>query len=179
MIQGAGGLAPAPIRHGLALVAVLLLVAGCGGALDAGQCRSGDWRAIGMADGLEGHGPDRLQRHVTSCAKAGIFPDTTAYQAGLAEGLALYCVAETGYARGRSGASFPEACTAIAGEDMQAAYAFGRRYWELGQQADFKRSDLREGLRNRDLLPSERVLLPTEIRRLEQEQRDYAVWPQR
>ncbi len=53
--------------------------------------RPGDWRGIGVADGIHGYAANRLDDHVKACAEHGITPNRELYEAGRAEGLKVYC----------------------------------------------------------------------------------------
>lgn len=167
------------IRPLILTAAFAAALSACSATLGPDQCRQGDWNAIGMADGMEGRAEASLQHHVNTCSTFGVFPDVEAYRKGRAEGIKLYCVPETAYSRGRSGLSFPAVCSGASAEAIRPAYDFGRRYWDLGMEIDYQRRSLREDAREGSLLPSDAALVPGQIRRLQAEQRRYAVWPPR
>ncbi len=92
------------------------LLAGCA-SLDRAECVSGDWRAIGLADGAEGYGPERLDEHRAACAGYDVMPDAAEWEAGRQVGLASYCTPANVYRVGARGAALSDQCPA---EDMPA-----------------------------------------------------------
>jgi hypothetical protein len=167
------------MRAWVILAGLVAVLAACAPRLSPEQCQAGDWRAIGQADGMEGKGLAAFQSHVDSCRKAGVLPDRAAWMAGRAEGLVLYCTPSLAYTRGRRGLSFPEVCEALDVADMPAAWAFGRRYWDLGLEIERIRTNYRSDARDGQLLPSEVALTPAELTRLRQERLRHAYWPPR
>lgn len=168
------------------LLIPLALLAGCA-SLTEEECRAGDWYGIGVEDGAEGRGPDRLAAHREACAKVGIVPDTEAWLRGRERGLRLYCTPGKAYEVARSGRSIREGCTAAERARMQPAFEWGRRYWQLEREADDLRGDIREIDRALAALPpdsarrgalfSRRMLLISRLNLVELRQRRYATWP--
>ena len=164
----------------LPLLLASLLLAACAPRMTPAQCVGADWRQIGLADGMEGRGLSTFQGHVDACARAGVVPDRAQWAAGREQGLTIYCSPALAYNHGRRGISFPKLCT---GErkapGMDEAWAFGRRYWDLGLEIDRIRANYRDDAEDGQLLPSQVALTPAELRRLRQEQLRYAYWPPR
>ena len=98
------------VRFWLLPIAMLAL-ASCA-SLNEDQCRAGDWREIGFADGAEGRGADRIEAHRKACADFGVVPDTAAWRAGRDQGLRLYCLPAKAYDVGSRGLSIAPGCTA-------------------------------------------------------------------
>lgn len=94
----------------LALLIFLPLL-GCA-SLTEEECRTGDWRAIGFADGVEGRGPDFLRNHASACAGTEIAPDEVDWDAGRREGLKVYCTPLRAYIDGRDGKITKSICPA-------------------------------------------------------------------
>ncbi len=165
---------------------LLALAAGCT-SLSEEQCRAGDWSQIGVADGAEGRGTDRIEAHRRACAEAGITPDTEAWMRGRERGLRLYCTPAKAYTVARRGRSIAPGCTGAEVARMQPAIDRGRSYWRLEVQIDDVRSDIRglerEAGRLRPDAPGRRSLLArrsmliSRLGVLELQQRRYARWP--
>jgi hypothetical protein len=164
----------------------LLALASCA-SLTEEECRAGDWFQIGVADGAEGRGTDRIEAHRRACADAGVTPDTEAWLKGRERGLRLYCVPRKAYEVGRQGRSVAEGCTAAERARMAPAHEWGRQYWRLELQADDLRGEIREIGRELASLPPDsprraalvarRSLLVSRLGTVELQQRRYATWP--
>lgn len=151
------------------------------------ECRTGDWFQIGVADGAEGRGTDRIEAHRRACARAGIAPDTEAWLRGRERGLRLYCVPQKAHAEGRRGRAIAEGCTPAELKRMRPAWEWGRQYWLLELEADSLRSDIRDINSDLASLPADRAgrgsllarrsMLFTQLRMVEARQRRYATWP--
>lgn len=115
------------MRGAGALIAVLLALAASGCAsLSERQCRSGDWTAIGRADGAKGLPAKEIERHREACAAHGVAPDEPRYRAGHEQGLAEYCTPRGGYVTGRSGGTYRDACPAARADAFLQAHRHGR-----------------------------------------------------
>lgn len=115
------------MRRARALSAALLALAASGCAsLSGKECRTGDWTAIGRADGARGAPATELERHREACGAHGITPDAARYRAGHAQGLAEYCTPRGGYLAGRRGDGYGDACPTASAEPFLAAHRHGR-----------------------------------------------------
>lgn len=127
-----------------ALLAALAL-GGCA-TLSEQECRSGDWTAVGRADGAAGAQPGQLERHRKACASHGIEPQEAAWREGYAAGLAEFCTPKGGYLAGRDGHGSRQAC-AGAPREQEFLQALRR-----GQEVNAMRRDVDELRQNvRDL----------------------------
>ena len=170
----------------LLLIAALLVLAACT-TLSEEECRAGDWFQIGVSDGAEGRGTDRIEAHRRACAPAGIAPDVEAWLRGRERGLRLYCVPPKAYEAGRRGRAIAEGCTAAELTRMRPAWEWGRQYWRLELEADSLRSDIRDITSDLASLPADgagrgsllarRSMLITQLRMVEARQRRFATWP--
>ncbi len=100
--------------HVLALLltaALLLTFSGCA-TLNRAECQQANWRAIGFEDGAKGELPSRIGRHRKACAKHGVSPDLSAYQAGHRDGLDQFYTESNGFSRGAAGQSAHGVCSA-------------------------------------------------------------------
>ena len=167
-------------------IAAVLALAACT-SLTEEECRAGDWFGIGVADGAEGRGTDRIEAHRRACAPAGITPDAEAWAKGRERGLRLYCVPQKAHAVGRQGRAIAEGCTAAELARMRPAWEWGREYWRLELEADSLRSDIRALAREiasepadsprRAGLFAQRSMLMSRLGLVELRQRRYATWP--
>src|SRR6478609_9316856 len=92
------------------LVAVLAL-GGCA-SMSREECLTVDWRTVGYEDGAAGYSGDRIGEHRKACAKHGVTPDLSAYQAGRSEGLQEFCRPQNGFRLGANGGSYGGQCPA-------------------------------------------------------------------
>ena len=106
---------------------ILLLIAGCA-SLNEDQCKTGDWKGIGLSDGLEGLTFDHLSRHQKACSEYGISIDSKAYTEGRQEGLKTYCEPQNGYQLGLKGQSYNNVCTDKA---FNENYKLGKKIHEV------------------------------------------------
>jgi hypothetical protein len=160
-----------------------ILLAGCA-TLTSEQCRQGDWRQIGFADGAAGISAARINDHSKACAEVGVRPNLDDYLRGREQGLRNYCQPENGFSVGRAGNS---AIVSDCPENMK--YAFMEQYRQ-GQQVHLLETDLaqrrsriyqnnsrihhqnerialiREELRKKDLPDDQRKALLDEFERL-------------
>jgi hypothetical protein len=113
--------------NALRVLAVLatLAAAGCA-SISEKECRSGDWGAIGEADGARGAPGDMLERHRKACARHDIQPAEAAWRAGYAKGLQAFCTPAGGYGASRDGRGHNNVCFGMEGEDkFMAAFKNG------------------------------------------------------
>jgi len=91
------------------LVAGLLVLTGCA-TLNKEECLSGDWRELGLKDGINGEPAARIEEHRKACSEQGIRPDEKLYLAGRAEGLREYCQIENAFQSGLKGRQYKGVC---------------------------------------------------------------------
>ncbi len=119
-----------PLRRAAVALVALAALAGCARSLDQAECAQGDWRAIGLADGARGLGPERLEEHRAACARHGVAPDAAAWEAGRRAGLARYCTPRNAYRVGMAGRALSRQCPAAMTEELDRAWRQGReRRW--------------------------------------------------
>jgi hypothetical protein len=146
---------------------VLFCVSGCA-TLSEKQCKQGDWYDVGLRDGAEGYGGDRLTKHTDACREYSIIPNREAYEKGRGEGLKSYCAPDNAYRIGRSGGYYRGGCPASlesaflrkfeAGKQVHTLEARVNRLYseitelenEMDREKDFaRRASLREKIRDR------------------------------
>lgn len=114
-----------PFGSGI-LLCLLIGLAGCA-TLSEEECRTADWRDIGLRDGRAGHPASRLGEHLEACQKHGIRPVDAQYHAGRNRGLEEYCVLSNAMREGLAGRRYQDVCPAAVHRDFEdlndAAYA--------------------------------------------------------
>ena len=108
----------------------LIGLSGCA-TMNADECVTGDWTAIGYEDGARGYTSDRLAQHRKACAKHGVTPDFVAYQDGREQGLAEYCQPSRGFNIGANGGQYYGVCNAHQEGDFLDAYNTGQHLYVL------------------------------------------------
>lgn len=131
------GFATAVLLGGLFLAAM----PGCT-TISKDECLQGDWRAIGLKDGAEGHAPSRLARHAETCANFGIAPDQQAYRAGWDEGIGIYCTPLNGFVTGRAGKAYHGLCPAA----LSGPFLEGRQLGQTLGDAERRVARLENGI---------------------------------
>jgi hypothetical protein len=162
----------------------VLSLAGCS-SMSEKQCRSVDWGERGERDAYDGQARGRIASYQDACSEFGIQADSTAYNAGYAKGLRLYCTPQRGYAVGKAGGSYRRTCPPESEPAFLAGYDAGkglnaeqRRVSDLERQIrdaekqlkDAASADDRDSLRRRIRdLDEELSLAQRRIRRLQDE----------
>lgn len=125
-----------------------MAIGGCA-SMSESECLTVDWRTIGFEDGVAGYPGDRIAQHRKACAKHGVSPDLSLYQAGRDEGLREYCQPANGYRLGAQGSGYGGVCPAGLDQPFVEAYESGRELYALqarvsnaANQLDAKRREL-------------------------------------
>lgn len=108
---------------------LLFALGGCAG-MDAAECRTADWRAIGYEDGALGRSPQYFGTRRRACADHDVVADFDAYVAGRAEGLVHFCHPRNGYRLGTQGYRYAGVCPAEFEDAFLAAHADGYGLYE-------------------------------------------------
>jgi hypothetical protein len=112
-----------PMRRFFATI-LLFALGGCAG-MDAEECRTADWRAIGYEDGVQGRGAASFGTHRKACAGHGVTADLDAYLGGRGEGLVHFCRPQNGYALGVQGNPYAGVCPIALEAAFLAAHTEG------------------------------------------------------
>jgi hypothetical protein len=107
------------------LLLTLLWLNGCA-TLNEKECVNGDWRTIGLEDGLRGAKSSRIGQHREACAEYSIKIDLDAYNSGREQGLKNYCKPGNGYTNGRRGKTYQGVCPDELEPEFLTAYKAGR-----------------------------------------------------
>jgi hypothetical protein len=157
--------------RGLIILAGLLFLAGCA-TLNKEECLSGDWRGLGMKDGVNGELSVRIEEHRKACADHGIRPDEKLYMAGRAEGLREYCQIDNAFQSGLKGRQYQGVCPldihTLFLRYNNAAYAVFKTRQEIKNKHD-SISAAQNRLGNKKTSDRERIHIRGDIRKLESE----------
>ncbi len=110
-----------------------ILIVGLGGCatMNADECATSDWSAIGFEDGSRGYTADRFGNHRKACAKHGITPDFQAYQSGRDQGLEDFCRPGRAFGFGANGGRYNGVCAADMEPEFLQAYRAGHKLHSL------------------------------------------------
>jgi hypothetical protein len=117
-------------RKTVSLLAAACALTGCAGMSEQ-ACLVSDWRTVGFEDGTYGRPVGTIGSYREACGKHGVVPDLTAYRAGHAEGVEVYCRPAQGFDVGRHGGAYQGVCPANLETEFLSAYNSGRRLYEL------------------------------------------------
>lgn len=106
------------------------------------QCLTGAWGQVGYADGAAGYTMSRLNEHAEACAKHGVAPDEAIYRSARADGLRVYCTAESGFRAGRTGGGYAGVCPADLERDFMPAFRDGETVRVAQQAVESAQSEL-------------------------------------
>jgi hypothetical protein len=93
----------------------------------AAACAATDWERFGENDGRLGVATEDRADEFLDCKELGQPVNLAAYQAGRAEGLAVYCTAENGYQVGYDGRRYEKVCPPATEPDFLQGYERGRK----------------------------------------------------
>jgi len=113
-------------------VVLVLLLSACA-SMNEEECLSANWNMIGLEDGARGASINTLSQHRKACAKVGVVPDRSQYEAGHAEGMERFCNYDNGYSLGDSGAKINLECPQSA-QSFVAGYEKGLRVHRAREQ---------------------------------------------
>jgi len=121
-----------------------LLIVGLGGCatMNADECTTSDWSAIGFEDGSRGYTADRFGNHRKSCARHGITPDFQAYQSGRDQGLEDFCQPGRAFSFGANGGRYNGVCAADMESEFLQAYRAGHKLHSLRASVSAANSQL-------------------------------------
>ncbi|MDH3613793.1 MAG: DUF2799 domain-containing protein [Gammaproteobacteria bacterium] len=114
-------------------ISVALLVVGLSGcaSMNADECATSDWTAVGYEDGSRGYTTERFGSHRKACAKHGITADFQAYQRGRDQGLVEFCQPGRGFNFGANGGHYNGVCAADMEPEFLEAYRAGHKLYSL------------------------------------------------
>ena len=157
-----------------ALLSLLLALAGCA-TLDKDECRNANWTAIGLEDGAQGRGIERVGDHRRACAEHNVQPDLDRYTAGRNEGLKTFCTYDRGYRHGLNGNAYSGACPEPMQKDFLAGYGRGKEIHSLDKRLEEVNMEIRKtksGLSEPGSSPRLRAMLAEKLDALSREAAD-------
>ena len=120
------------------LVFMTFLLTSCA-SLSESECKTGDWKYVGMEDGTQGFPLSELDSHRDACSEYNITIDSKAYTAGRKSGLTEYCRLEIGYTVGSQGKTYHNVCS---NKEFSEKYYLGKKVYGLDQQIKSKNTDV-------------------------------------
>jgi len=162
-----------------------LLITGCA-SMGKDECLQADWQTIGYEDGSRGYPGNRIGVHRKACAKHGVAPNLTAYEAGRQKGLIAWCAPRNGYRIGLRGGHYNGVCPQAMEQPFVAAVSRGRAVYGYEKEVTKAKGELKQMHNELDeidvdleameaemisdgVTPRRRVRLLREIRQLEQD----------
>jgi len=122
---------PTAMRLVSCAAAVCVMTLQACATLNKNECALADWREIGFSDGRAAKGRGRIAQHRKACAKHGMTVDRTAYMAGYAQGLEIFCQPQNGFSLGARGRSYAGDCPNALESAFLDAYNAGRELHQL------------------------------------------------
>ena len=116
-----------------AIIWVALSIAGLSGcaSMNADECATSDWSAIGYEDGSRGYTADRFGNHRKACAKHGVTANFQSYRLGRDQGLEDFCQPGRGFSYGANGGHYNGVCAAGMEPEFLEAYRAGHKLHTL------------------------------------------------
>lgn len=153
----------------LILLAGLVTLTGCA-TLNEQECRTANWRDLGIKDGRNGQPASRIETHRKACASYGILLHEQQYLDGREEGLQEYCRIDNAFRSGLNGQQYQGVCPSSIDLRFrrcnEAAYAVYQSREEI-ERLDRDSTNKDRQLRDKKLTDRERNRLRDEIRDLD------------
>lgn len=133
------------------------LLSGCA-AMSVEQCKTANWFNVGEKDGSAGY-ESRLDKYYSSCQKANVVPNQTAYEKGYQHGLEYYCRPETIFNEALTGRGDFRVCPIEKRESLRNYYQVANDYYQANSEFDRSQSDINyylKELERKDLLVKDR-----------------------
>lgn len=121
-------------------VFVLALLQACG-TMSADECRTANWRDVGLRDGLAGEPLSLLDRRTKACAEAGVTANAPLYLLGRNQGLPEYCRLDNAARLGLQGKTYHGVCAAGIDGEFRRRHAMGLEVYRA--RADLRNMDQR------------------------------------
>ncbi len=78
--------------------------------MSANECRTANWRDVGLRDGLDGEPLSLLAQRTKACAEAGVSANAPLYLEGRNQGLHDYCHLDNAARQGLAGKTYHGVC---------------------------------------------------------------------
>lgn len=149
------------------------LLAACA-TLSKAECEAGDWRSVGIADGVNGRPASYISNHVSACSEYGITLDNRLYETGRQEGLRTYCRLERAEREGREGNRNYNSCQGEIGVSFNLVYAAAKAVHDVEVKLSNIDGDISSAvaeLARPDIDDARRAALRSEIQSLQSSRR--------
>lgn len=126
----------------MAALAGALVLTGCV-SMNADDCKTADWAALGRDDALNGRSIDTAKLRADECRKFGYGINSTAYEEGRQSGLRDFCTPEGGAAFGSKGGDYtPGYCPAGMEPRFLYGYTPAHNRYQLQRKVENLRSEI-------------------------------------
>ncbi len=105
------------------------------------ECRTANWRDVGLRDGLAGEPLSLLDRRTKACAEAGVTANAPLYLQGRNQGLPEYCRLDNAARLGLQGKTYHGVCAAGIDAEFRRRHAMGMDVYRA--RADLRTMDQR------------------------------------
>ena len=107
-----------------------VVMTGCA-SMTADECKSANWKEVGVSDGLKGRPSSFLVERVNDCLKTGVRLDTALYADGRDQGLQNFCRFENAAVLGVNGTDYAGVCPAAVEVEFRRRYDTGHAVFDL------------------------------------------------
>jgi len=149
----------------------LVALAGCA-TMQEDECRTADWREVGLRDGLAGRPSSTLASYHEACSKHGVVPDADLYREGRAEGLTGYCVLDNAAPEGLAGRRYQGVCPVEIDRPFRELNDAGHAVYDVREEMDDvygKIDSLENELADDDTTEERRTAIRDELRKLDRQ----------
>lgn len=115
---------------GWAVLLLAVAVSGCE-TMTPNECKTANWRDIGVRDGLKGEPAETFNSRAGDCAKAGVQADMKQYLAGREQGLQNYCKLENAVPLGLSGGSYGGVCSPMVDVEFRRRHQAAKAVYDM------------------------------------------------
>ena len=118
------------------LVLIVSFLVGCATTKPADEnvCEKGNWKEVGLADGLVGEPAEQVTVRLHQCEAKGKALDSAQYTEGYVEGIQKYCSYKGGKKAGEKGKPYkPGTCPIELSDEFVRGYQEGHDLWEANR----------------------------------------------
>lgn len=123
------------ILAGVSLLASFAALADDDPRMSKRDCVRAEWQRLGRFDGVQGLGAGALQTRTERCTRHKTTVDTSAYETGYREGVAVFCTPTGALDAANLGAGDPSLCRGENAAAVATAHAAGMRLYQAEDKA--------------------------------------------
>lgn len=140
--------------------------------LNEKECRTIDWRLLGVQDGADGRPQSHIERHREACGDHKLPVQQEPWLNGWQEGIRRYCTPLNGLRVGAAGEGYANSCPAPIAGEFETAYLVGQRVHQARSSLESLRASIGERMRRRQEAKTdpERMAIEREIMMLRSDQ---------